>query len=96
MDQCARILDAVHSYREKNPGASNTQSAHAPFAFVSVNENAVVSGFATSPGSHGMHALTAHATSPAYVAGCVERSDGGRMDVDLVGHVEEWRGGGCV
>ena len=37
---------------KKNPGMSNTQSTHAPFTFVGVNKNTVVSGFAMSPGSH--------------------------------------------
>ena len=46
-----------------------------------------------SPGSNCMHALTVHATTPTQVAGCIEGGDGGGIDIDLVGEIEEWRGG---
>jgi hypothetical protein len=41
-----------------------------------------------------MHTLTAHAATPTQVAGCIEGGGGGGIDIDLVGEIEERRGGG--
>lgn len=65
MNKHARIFDAVHSSREEKPGTSDTQLAQTQLKFVGVDKNAVILGWAASPGSNGMHALTTHATSPA-------------------------------
>jgi hypothetical protein len=41
-----------------------------------------------------MYAFVAHAATPTQVARCIEGGDGGGIDIDLVGEIEEWRGGG--
>ena len=64
MNKHARIFDAIHSSREEKPGMSNAQPVQTRLKFVGVDKNAVISRWATSPGSNGMHALMTHAISP--------------------------------
>ena len=65
MNKHARIFDAVHSSREEKPGTSDAQPVQTWLKFVGVDKNAVILGWAASPGSDSMHALMMHATSPA-------------------------------
>ena len=88
MNKCTTVLDAVHLNGEEEPCMSNAQSEHAQLVFVNVNENTIILGFATSPGSNNMHMLMAHATSPTYITGCIEGSNGQRININLVRYVK--------